>query len=81
MPKQYGYKDIEKILNILGFKFMRQRGSHKSFVKKEADGTHHQVVVPTHKALAHGTFSAILRQIGIDREEFVEMLSPKKKGK
>jgi len=70
--KPYSYRQIIKTLSKLGFKVIRQKGSHivlKGFYK-EMERT---VVVPKHKEIAIGTLRGILFQAGVTVEEFVNL--------
>lgn len=58
-------RQMIKVLEEKGFKFIRQKGSHRLY-KKGA----FRVTVPYHnKDLKPGTLQSILRQSGIKREE------------
>jgi predicted RNA binding protein YcfA (HicA-like mRNA interferase family) len=60
-------KEIIKILNQKGFVFDRSKGSHQVWINPI---TRKRVVVPMHnKTLPPGTFYAILKQAGIDKNE------------
>lgn len=70
--KPYSYRQVIKALSKLGFRVIRQRGSHivlKGFYK-EMERT---VVVPRHKEIAVGTLRGILFQAGITVEDFVSL--------
>jgi predicted RNA binding protein YcfA (HicA-like mRNA interferase family) len=58
-----------KALEKLGFKKVRQRGSH-AVMRRGADGC----VVPMHAELKIGTLAGLIRQTGITNDEFVEKL-------
>ncbi|MGB9713755.1 MAG: type II toxin-antitoxin system HicA family toxin [Candidatus Bathyarchaeales archaeon] len=61
-----------KILSKLGFKIVRQKGSHivlKGFYKDKK----RTVVVPKHKEIAIGTLRGILFQAGLSVEEFIKL--------
>ena len=63
-------KQIIRILEANGFRLSRQRGSH--MIYKHADSGR-MVPVPLHggnKQLPGGTFLAIVKQSGIERERF-----------
>jgi len=60
-----------KALEKIGFHVQRQKGSHISLVR---DNPFNQVVVPDHKELDRGTLRAIIRQAGLDVDEFIELL-------
>lgn len=67
--KPYSYQELIKALSKLGFKVVRQRGSHivlKGFYKEKK----RTVVVPKHKEIAIGTLRGILFQAGITVDEF-----------
>jgi len=57
--KPYSYRDVVRVLGRLGFRVVRQRGSHVVFKGffKEKERT---VVVPRHKEIAVGTLRGIL---------------------
>ena len=56
-----------KIFLQLGFKQVRQRGSHV-VMRRDDKGC----VIPKHKELAVGTLRSAIRQAGITVDEFVE---------
>ena len=65
-------KKIIKSLERDGFKLLRQKGSHISLYK-DGDKTY-LVVVPNKKEIKRGTLIGILKQAGMDRERFFELL-------
>ena len=69
MPKlrRISGREAIRILQRLGFKQVRQRGSHV-VLRKGNRGC----VVPLHDELAPGTLRNILRQAGVTVEEFDE---------
>ena len=70
--KRYSSRELIKVLGKLGFRVVRQRGSHivlKGF-HKEMQKT---VVVPKHREIAVGTLRGILFQAGITVEEFITL--------
>jgi predicted RNA binding protein YcfA (HicA-like mRNA interferase family) len=71
MPKLPVLSGAEVIqgLERLGFELVRQRGSHVVLRRGDAGA-----VVPLHKELKAGTLAGILRQAGITRDEFFEVL-------
>ena len=60
-----------KALERIGFVVDRQRGSHIILVREEPRAT---VSVPDHKELDRGTLRAIIRQIGLSVDEFINLL-------
>lgn len=65
-------RDVIKILKKVGFEQKRQKGSH-IILMKEIDGKR-VVVVPAHKEIDKGTLIEIIRQAGLKREEFLNLL-------
>lgn len=72
LPVLSGPKII-KALKKIGFEEKRQKGSHVILVKKIDDGTR-AVVVPNHKEVDKGTLIEIIRQAGLKRKKFLELL-------
>ncbi|MEM3695215.1 MAG: type II toxin-antitoxin system HicA family toxin [Candidatus Bathyarchaeia archaeon] len=70
--KPHSYKSIIKILNKLGFKVVRQRGSH-IVLKGSYKDKKRTVVVPKHEEIAIGTLRGILFQAGLTPEEFIKL--------
>jgi predicted RNA binding protein YcfA (HicA-like mRNA interferase family) len=60
-------KEIIRILKAKGFVLDRSKGSHQIFIHSISKN---RVVVPMHKRdLPKGTFFAILKQAGIDKDD------------
>ncbi len=70
LPRVSG-RECAKALGKKGFYLRRQEGSHMVFRR---DNPFAQVVVPDHKELDRGTLRAIIRQAGLDVDEFVTLL-------
>ncbi|HUY13001.1 MAG TPA: type II toxin-antitoxin system HicA family toxin [Terriglobia bacterium] len=75
MPKLRRVSGEEAIraLERLGFRRVRQRGSHVILKKEAAQGSV-GCVVPLHRELAMGTLHGILQQAKVAPEEFMEKL-------
>jgi predicted RNA binding protein YcfA (HicA-like mRNA interferase family) len=58
----------------VGFYFKRQEGSH---VILRRDDPFAQLVVPDHSELDRGTLRAIIRQAGLNVDEFVKLICVK----
>ena len=71
LPVVSGFK-VVKALGKLGFEIDHQTGSH--FILMENKVPFRRVTVPNHKVIVPGTLLSILRQAGILREEFKELL-------
>ena len=70
--KRLSGTDLISALGRLGFKKVRQRGSHvvmKSNVDPKAG-----CVIPVHGELASGTLRGILKQAGVSVEELLKVL-------
>jgi predicted RNA binding protein YcfA (HicA-like mRNA interferase family) len=66
LPRLSG-RECVAVMQRLGFSQVRQRGSHV-VMRRGSQGC----VVPLHRELKVGTLSGILRQAGVDPEEFVK---------
>jgi len=69
MPKlpRISGKEAIKVFETLGFKIVRQRGSH--VVMRKGD---RGCVIPLHKTLAIGTLKSVIKQAGMNNEEFLD---------
>ncbi len=71
--KRISGEEAIRRLEKIGFKRIRQRGSHIVLKKQTSEGEI-GCVVPLHKELAVGTLRGILRQAKLSVEEFTENL-------
>ena len=69
---QISGKDCIKALEQAGFFVKRKKGSHIILCRDE---TFAEVVIPNHKTLDKGTLRAIIRQVDLDVDEFIELLN------
>ena len=60
-------KEAIKIFGSMGFKLVRQKGSH-AVLRKRNKGC----VIPLHNELAAGTLRSAIKQAGIAVEEFID---------
>ncbi len=75
MPKLYSSVEIQKVLFILGFSFISQKGSHAKF----RDDTGNIVILPMNKKeIPEGTLHSILKQSNISKTKFKSLLKSKK---
>jgi predicted RNA binding protein YcfA (HicA-like mRNA interferase family) len=67
----FTYREIIRRLKLFGFSFYRQAaGSHEIWYN---DKTNRYTTVPNHTGdMAEGTLRAILKQAGIEPDEFLE---------
>jgi len=72
LPRMSGLEVI-KVLNKAGFKEARQKGSHIILTKETKEGKR-GVVVPDHKEIDKGTLLEIIRQAGLRKEEFINLI-------
>ena len=61
-------KKVIKALERMGFKKVRQSGSHVHLWNEETNAL---VTVPEHNELARGTLNSIIKQSKIDRDTFL----------
>ena len=66
------FREVKRKLEALGFAEVSQKGSHVKFAKGTSEGTY-TAVVPHHREVPVGTLRSILRQAGIDPDEFEEI--------
>lgn len=69
MPKLYSSNHIIKILNQKGFVFISQKGSHRKY-RKTGMPTLTVIVPADKKEIPFGTFKSILKQSGLQAQEF-----------
>ena len=63
-------KEVIKALERAGFKFVRQRGSHRIYIKGNVG-----ITVPFHnKDLKVGTLKHIIKQSGLELKQFIDLL-------
>jgi len=55
-----------------GFVVDHQTGSH--IILRQTAAPHRRLTIPNHQEIAKGTLRAIIRQAGLSREEFLELL-------
>ena len=72
LPRISG-KDVIKVLSKVGFVPARQKGSHVILKKETKEGTK-TTVVPLHNEVDRGTLLEIIRQSGMAKEEFLELI-------
>lgn len=67
--------ELEKLLIKLGFKIIRQKGSHRFY--KHPDGRY--TTLPHHQGedISRSLTRAILRQIELDVDEYIRLLNEK----
>jgi len=71
MPRLFSSSHIFKILELHGFSFVSQRGSHAKF-RKTGKPTLTAIVPAGKKQIPQGTFRSILRQSNLTKEDFIK---------
>jgi predicted RNA binding protein YcfA (HicA-like mRNA interferase family) len=69
LPRDLSGDEVCRALKRLGFRFVRQTGSHCHY---EKNGLH--PCVPMHRALKPKTLQSVLKQANITVEEFIDNL-------
>jgi len=69
MPQVYKPEEVIKGLEGNGFRFVKQRGSHRKY---KSNGR--TVIVPMHYELAKGTLMSILEQAGLTLDQIKRYL-------
>ncbi len=64
--------DVVKALKKLGYEVDHQTGSH--MILRQNNEPFRRLTVPNHREISIGTLRAIIRQAGLSREEFFELL-------
>jgi len=76
LPQASGEK-LVRLLTSLGYRVIRQRGSHAHLVLFTPSGPH-RITVPMHRTIAKGTLSDILSQVsvrlGVPKEDLARRL-------
>lgn len=76
LPQLSGEK-LVKFLEGLGYRVVRQRGSHVR-LKKSTESGEHNITVPLYKTVAKGTLGDILAKVGlwnaVAKDELLKML-------
>ena len=73
---QIGSKKLIRKLLKAGFQYapVKGKGSHTALVLYDTKGRPHLVIIPHRNPLPKGTLLSIIKQSGLSKEEFLEML-------
>jgi len=66
-------RKVLKVLQKTGFEVVGRKGSHIRLKKKTSLETR-IVIVPNHQEIQLGTLKSIMRQAGLSKKEFLELL-------
>ena len=76
LPQVSG-EELSRLLESIGYRFLRQRGSHARYSLNTTVGTHY-VTVPMHRIIAKGTLNDILNKVslwtGISKDDLINRL-------
>jgi len=64
LPRDLSGKDLMQILTKLGYRVVRQKGSHAIMVYQGPP--RHKVAIPLHAAVRVGTLAEILREVSLN---------------
>ncbi|ODS41677.1 MAG: hypothetical protein A7315_00760 [Candidatus Altiarchaeales archaeon WOR_SM1_79] len=69
-------REVIKALRKVGFSVVGQRGSHIRMKREAIEGVDRTriTIVPDHKEVDRGTLLEIIRQEGLTKEEFIDLL-------
>ena len=65
------WRVLEQVFLVAGFRFARQQGSHRSYVKP---GIARPIVIPTYDAIPVSIIRNNLKTAGISRDEYFGLL-------
>ncbi|MDD4300038.1 type II toxin-antitoxin system HicA family toxin [Methanomicrobium antiquum] len=74
MPKLpvLSYLEVIKALNKTGYNIDHQTGSH--IILRQDKEPYRRLTIPNHKEISKGTINSIIRQAGLTRDEFLNLL-------
>ncbi|MGC9436262.1 MAG: type II toxin-antitoxin system HicA family toxin [Methanomicrobiales archaeon] len=74
MPKlpALSYLEVIKALNKIGYTIDHQTGSH--IILRQDKEPYRRLTVPNHREISKGTIRSIIRQAGLTRDEFLNLL-------
>ena len=69
--KPVHWRTLERVFLAAGFRFVRQQGSHRSYVKP---GIARPIVIPTYNEIPVSIIRNNLKTAGISRDEYFSLL-------
>jgi len=67
-------REAIKVFEKIGYKVIRQKGSHVRMRNEKNPQLHLPLTIPNHKTLKPGLLRKLIRQSGLSVEEFNELL-------
>ena len=71
-PKDVAKRKVLEIFDNLGFKIVKI-GNHISMIRDNQDGSKTPLTMPNHNRIKGSTLRTICKQIGISRQEFLNI--------
>ena len=65
------WRRLEKVFELVGFRFVRQEGSHRSYTRP---GTPRPVVIPAYDEVPVAIIKNNLKTAGLSRDEYPRLL-------
>ena len=65
-------KDLVKAFAKAGYEIDHQTGSH--IILRHENPPHRRLTIPNHREISKGTLRAIIRQAGLSRDEFFDLV-------
>ncbi len=65
-------QELVKLFNKLGYEVDHQTGSH--VILRQGIEPYRRLTVPNHKEISKSTLSALIKQAGLTRDEFMELI-------
>lgn len=72
LPRQISGAQVVKAVCRIGYTLDHQTGSH--IILRQEKEPYRRLTVPNHREISPGTLRAIIRQAGLTRDEFLELL-------
>jgi predicted RNA binding protein YcfA (HicA-like mRNA interferase family) len=73
------YRKVVKLVEKLGYSFIRQTGSHMRFSKLLESGEAHNITVPKHDEIKKGTLNDILSRLSeknkVPKDDLITILN------
>ena len=76
MPKLpvLSHLEVVKALNKIGYNIDHQTCSY--VIQRQDTEPYRRLTIPNHKEISKGTINSIIKQAGLTRDEFIELLYP-----
>jgi len=72
LPSSISGAKVVKILSKLDYKVDHQTGSH--IILRQDKCPHRRLTIPNHKNISKGMLRAIIRETGLTRKEFIDLV-------